>query len=170
MTTIPAAASSSSSPPPFRRLTYDVFLSFRGTDTRNNFTDHLYTALIHNGIRTFRDDEELVRGESIGPNLLKAIEESRYVIVVVSRNYANSSFCLDEIAKIVDCKKEKGQKVLPVFYDVDPSEVRRQTWDYFVEAFEKHQNRFQGNPGTVKRWRDALSEVGDLSGWHLQNG
>ncbi|KAI9215660.1 hypothetical protein POPTR_T002968v4 [Populus trichocarpa] len=32
---------------------YDVFLSFRGEDTRKTFTDHLYTALVQAGIHTF---------------------------------------------------------------------------------------------------------------------
>ena len=72
---------------------YDVFLSFRGKDTRFNFTDHLYTTLVHKGIKTFRDDT-LKRGEEIGPEILKAIEESRFSIVVFSENYASSGWCL----------------------------------------------------------------------------
>ena len=54
---------------------YDVFISFRGEDTRNNFMDHLYNALIVKGINTFRDDEKLERGKPISLELLKAIEE-----------------------------------------------------------------------------------------------
>ncbi|KAM5575899.1 TMV resistance protein N-like [Rosa sericea] len=168
---IPSSSSSSSySSPPTGKFTYDVFLSFRGKDTRKNFTDHLYTALKQRGISTFRDDEELERGESIGPNLLKAIEESRYVVVVFSRNYADSAWCLDEIAKVADCMKAMGTKVLPVFYDVDPNEVRRQTEGHFGKAFEKHQKRYKVEPDKVKRWKDALFHVGNLSGWHLQDG
>ncbi|KAM5575898.1 hypothetical protein ABKV19_014707 [Rosa sericea] len=172
MTTTVDLPSSSSCPPPppFRKLTYDVFLSFRGTDTRTNFTDHLYAALIQKGINTFRDDEELKRGESIAPNLLKAIEESRYVIVVFSQNYANSSWCLDELAKVAECRRAMGQTVLPVFYNVDPFEVRRQKGDHFEKAFKKHQERFGGNPDKLQRWKDALAEVGNLSGWHLKDG
>ncbi|KAL6317016.1 hypothetical protein AAG906_026748 [Vitis piasezkii] len=82
-----AFCSSSTSVCPWR---YDVFLSFRGKDTRFNFTDHLYTTLVHKGIKTFRDDT-LKRGEEIGPEILKAIEESRFSIVVFSENYANPS-------------------------------------------------------------------------------
>ncbi|XP_062025997.1 disease resistance protein RUN1-like [Rosa rugosa] len=167
MTTKTDLSSSSSS---FPKLTYDVFLSFRGKDTRTNFTDHLYTALKQKGINTFRDDEELERGESIGPNLLKAIKESRYVIVVFSQNYADSSWCLDELAKVAECERATGQTVLPVFYHVDPSEVRRQTGEHFEKAFEKHQKRYEAEPDKVKRWKDALAKVGNLSGWHLQNG
>ncbi|KAL6179556.1 hypothetical protein ACLB2K_051070 [Fragaria x ananassa] len=171
VTTNTEAIPSSSSPPPLSgKLTYDVFLSFRGQDTRESFTDHLYTALLQKGIHTFRDDDELVRGESIAPNLLKAIEESRYVIVVLSPNYAESAWCLDEMVKVAECKKEMGQKVLPVFYHVDPSEVRRQTGHHFGKAFEKHQKRYKAEPNKVQRWKDALFQVGSLSGWHLQDG
>ena len=84
------ASPSSSSTPQWK---YDVFLSFRGEDTRNSFTDHLYVALRQKGIITFRDEEKLERGKSISPELLKAIEESRFVIVILSKNYATSTWC-----------------------------------------------------------------------------
>ncbi|XP_062025778.1 disease resistance protein RPV1-like [Rosa rugosa] len=171
MTTKTDLPSSCPPPPqPSGKFKYDVFLNFRGKDTRTNFTDHLYTALKHKGINTFRDDEELERGESIGPKLLKAIKESRYIIVVFSQNYADSSWCLNELAEVGECMKEMGQKVLPVFYHVDPSEVRRQTGEHFGKAFEKHQKWYEAEPDKVKRWKDALAKVGNLSGWHVQNG
>ncbi|XP_028052567.1 TMV resistance protein N-like [Camellia sinensis] len=124
-------ASSSSSTQP--RWSYDVFLSFRGEDTRKNFTDHLYTALVQAGIHTFVDDDELPRGHDISSALLKSIEESRISIVVFSTHYASSRWCLDELVKIIESKKTLGQLVLPLFYDVDPSNVQHQT-----ECSEKH--------------------------------
>ncbi|PWA81177.1 TMV resistance protein N [Artemisia annua] len=109
-----------------RKWTYEVFLSFRGEDTRNNFVDHLYAALTQRGIDTFKDDDMLRRGKPISPELLKAIEESRSAVIVFSENYANSSWCLDELVKIMECHKLMGQRVLPVFYHVEPSDVRGQ--------------------------------------------
>lgn len=44
-----------------------MFLSFRGADTRNGFTDYLYNDLIDAGVCTFRDDDDLQVGEEIGP-------------------------------------------------------------------------------------------------------
>lgn len=164
-TDIPSSSYSSLTP----RWTYDVFLSFRGEDTRRNFTDHLYAALNRKGIFTFRDDEQLERGKAISLALLKAIEGSRFVIVVLSRNYADSTWCLDELAMAVDCMKVMGQTLLPVFYHVDPSEVRKQTGS-FGKAFSKHDQAFKDNIEKVQRWRGALSEVANLSGWHLQDG
>nr|AFP55565.1 TIR-NBS-LRR [Rosa rugosa] len=57
---------------------YDVFLSFRGEDTRKGFTDYLYKELQRQGIRTFRDDPQLERGTAISPELLTAIEQSSF--------------------------------------------------------------------------------------------
>jgi len=76
-------------------FTYDVFLNFRGEDTRYGFTGNLYKALCDRGIHTFIDDEDLQSGEEITPALQKAIEESRIAIVVLSQNYASSSFCMN---------------------------------------------------------------------------
>ncbi|CAL5417676.1 unnamed protein product [Camellia sinensis] len=147
---------------------YDVFLSFRGVDTRKNFTDHLYEALVQAGIHTFRDDDELPRGREISPELLKSIEGSRMSIVVFSRNYASSRWCLDELVKIIECKKTLGQLLVPIFYDVDPSDVRHQT-GYFGEAFGRHEKRYMDEMEKVEIRRAALSQAANLSGWDLQN-
>ena len=83
---------------------FDVFLSFRGEDTRLGFIGHLYKTLCQRGIKTFLDNN-LERGEEISIGLLKIIESSRISIIVFSQNYASSTWCLDELAKIVECKK-----------------------------------------------------------------
>ena len=159
------ASSSSSSTPQWK---YDVFLSFRGKDTRNGFTDHLYAALTEKGILTFRDEEKLEMGKSISPDLFRAIEESRSSIVILSKNYASSRWCLDELVKIIGCMNEMKMIVLPIFYDVDPSDVRNQT-NTFAKAFANHENNFKDNIGKVQRWRTALREVANLKGWHIQD-
>lgn len=147
---------------------YDVFLSFRGEDTRNNFTDHLYTALIQKGIKTFIEDD-LSKGESVAPAVLRAIEGSRASIIVFSRNYASSSWCLEELCKILECKDATNQLVWPIYYKVDPSNVRRQTGS-FAEAFAKHEERFGDDIEKVQRWKAALTEAANLSGWDYSNG
>ena len=101
----------------------DVFLNFRGEDTHNSFIGQLQAALKKKGVITFRDDENLERGKYILVELFKAIEKSRFAIVIVSKNFATSTWCLEELAKIIECMKEKGMIVLPNFYNVDPSNV-----------------------------------------------
>ncbi|ESW24545.1 hypothetical protein PHAVU_004G139700 [Phaseolus vulgaris] len=145
-------------------FTYDVFLSFRGKDTRYAFTANLFKALSDKGIHTFFDYDKLESGEEITATLLKAIEESRIAIVVLSPNYASSSFCLDELATILHCKS-KGMLVIPVFYNVDPSHVRHQKGSY-GEALAKHQKRFKAEKEKLQKWKLALRQVADLSGHH----
>ena len=145
---------------------YDVFLSFRGEDTRYNFVGHLYGALSGEGICTFKDDKNLDRGKPISPELLKAIEESRFAIVIISKEYASSAWCLDELAHIIHCKNKTGMTVLPVFHYVDPSDIRKQMGT-FEQAFIKHEEK--ENKERVEKWRDALRQVGNLAGWHLKN-
>ncbi|XP_057749401.1 disease resistance protein RUN1-like [Arachis stenosperma] len=148
---------------------YDVFVSFRG-ETRFNFTDHLYAALQRHGIFAFRDDTRLEKGGPISAGLLEAIEGSQVLIVVFSINYASSTWCLEELAKIADCIETRGQRVLPVFYDVSPTEVRRQSGNY-EEAFMKHEQRFKDDAEKmeqVRRWRAALTQVANLSGWDVK--
>ncbi|XP_050254802.1 disease resistance protein Roq1-like [Quercus robur] len=147
---------------------YHVFLSFKGEDTRKSFTDHLYAALKQKGIFTFKDDEKLERGKLISLELSKAIEESMFAIVILSKNYVSSTWCLDELVKIVECKEKMGLIILPIFYDVDPSDVRKQTKIY-AQAFVEHEKSFKENMKKVHKWRATLREVANLSGWTLQD-
>ena len=141
---------------------YDVFLSFRGEDTRNTLVDFLYYALQRRGIDTFKDDEKLEGGKTIKPELLKAIEESRFAVVILSENYASSTWCLEELVKIIDCEKEKRMTVLPIFYHVDPSDLRKLK-GAFGKAFDEHEKQFKEKVG---RWRDALNHVAGIVGYH----
>lgn len=149
-----------SSPP----TQYDVFLSFRGKDTRYKFTDHLYTALHRIGIRTFRDNPELCSGERISRALPQAIHTSKTYIIVFSENYASSKWCLDELVEIYNCHKTMQRSVIPVFYNIDPSVVRYQVRS-FGQAFEKHRVGFEMEK--VIKWQHTLTEVADFSGYHI---
>ncbi|XP_034674435.1 disease resistance protein RPV1-like [Vitis riparia] len=164
-----AQTASSSSPPPNTTFSpeykFDIFLSFRGADTRTNFTDHLYKALVRKGFRTFIDAAKLEKGEIIDQNLLQAIEESRFFIIIFSENYANSESCLNELVKIMECTA-RGGKAFPIFYHVDPSEVEKQSGKY-GEAFADHENEANLEREQIQKWRTALTEASKLAGYHI---
>lgn len=143
---------------------YAVFLSFMG-ETRRSFTDHLYTSLWEAGVATFRDEEEIRKGNEISDELKQAIEGSEISVVVFSKNYAQSRWCLDELVKMVECKQKLGRKILPIFYHVTPSEVRKQTGEFGI-ALNQHIERF--GEEIVNGWKAALTTVADLSGWDLE--
>ncbi|PPR85145.1 hypothetical protein GOBAR_AA35548 [Gossypium barbadense] len=162
MLSLPSTSSSIS------RKKYDVFLSFRGEDTRKNFTDHLYDALSRSGIVTFRDDSKLEVGEEIAPELFTAIQQSWCSVIVFSETYAFSSWCLEELTEIVKQKNDMGHKVFPIFYNVDPSDLRKQK-EKVEEAFAKHEERYKEDRDKIQRWRNALTQVANIKGWHLNN-
>ncbi|QHN78251.1 disease resistance protein Roq1-like [Arachis hypogaea] len=150
-------------------LPLDVFVSFRGEDTRTNFTSHLYSALSRNGIKAYMDDEGLEKGRDVWPSLSQAIEDSHVAIVVFSKNYASSRWCLEELVKVLECRKKMGQVVIPVFYEVDPAEIRNQRGVY-GEAIAEHERGLLGDKSVeevkkiVSAWKDALMEAANISG------
>ncbi|CAL9241262.1 unnamed protein product [Arabidopsis halleri] len=141
---------------------YDVFLSFRGPDVRKSFVSHLYEALNKEGIKIFHDDRELERGNFIWEGLVKAIDQSRFAIVVISEHYATSRWCLEELSLMTHLAEKKRLELIPIFYETDPSDLKRRN-GCFNEALEKHEQRYDLE--TVGRWRKALAEVGNISGW-----
>ncbi|KAM7511757.1 hypothetical protein LguiB_010632 [Lonicera macranthoides] len=144
---------------------YEVFLSFCGSDTRKGFTDFLYTFLRIAGVCTFRDNEELRVGEEIGPELLEAIKQSKISVPIFSKNYAYSKWCMLELVQMVECKTNEGQKIFPIFYDVEPYDVRHQTGSY-EKAFRQHKKNLDKK--IVQQWKDALKMVGKLKGLELK--
>lgn len=159
-----ASSSSSSSLLDPSRRQYDVFLSFRGVDTRHSFTCYLHDFLRRKGIDAFFD-EELRKGNDLVA-LLDRIEQSKISIVVFSENYANSAWCLEEISKIVECRERFGQVVIPIFYKVRKSDVENQTGD-FGAPFESVDESFPGFQHRVPAWKEALKTASNIAGYVL---
>ena len=139
---------------------YDVFLSFRGMGTHRSFADNLYAALTQKDILTVRDGEEFE-----GDNFFNTINESRFTIIILSRNYATSTWCLDKLGMIVKYVNGIGKTILPIFYDVDRSNVKEQTGS-FAQAFTEYEELFKEN---TELWRAALKKVANLFGWSLKD-
>ncbi|KAI9104319.1 hypothetical protein K1719_022891 [Acacia pycnantha] len=147
---------------PNRGHRYEVFLSFRG-DTRATFTSHLYSALCNAGIIVFKDDVELPRGKHIKMELRQAMGSSKIAIIIFSKEYAGSKWCLEELSIIMELHKSNGQVLLPVFYDVDPSEIRNQT-SSFGEAFKNLIQKISPSEVEISNWKTALAEAGGIAG------
>ncbi|XP_043705197.1 disease resistance protein L6-like [Telopea speciosissima] len=144
---------------------YDMFLSFRGAETSNNITGFLHKALKREGIVVFIDSEGLWGGDEIQPALFKAIQQSKISIIVFSKGYADSKWCLRELVKIVECHISNHQKILPIFFDVEPRDVRNQTAS-FEGSFQKHKDKF--DDAEIEDWKSALSVVGGKKGYELE--
>ncbi|KAL1339086.1 hypothetical protein AAHE18_U007400 [Arachis hypogaea] len=145
---------------------YDVFISFRGEDTRNGFTSHLHSALRRNQIETFID-YRIQKGGAIWNELVEAIRDSNLFLVIFSEKYASSKWCLRELVEIMECKKKNENViVIPVFYRIEPTHVRKQTGTYHT-AFAEHERSLERS--VVQQWRTALFEASNLSGFHCDH-
>ena len=161
------SSSSSVLPPssPSRIWTHHVFPSFRGEDVRRDFLSHIQMEFQRKGITPFVDNE-IKRGESIGPELIKAIRGSKIAIILISRNYASSKWCLDELVEIMKCREELGQTAMAIFYKVDPSDVKKLTGD-FGKVFRR--TCAGKTKEDIGRWREALAKVATIAGYHSSN-
>nr|BAW35447.1 disease resistance-like protein [Brassica rapa subsp. pekinensis] len=144
---------------------YDVFPSFRGEDVRRDVLSHILKEFTRKGITPFNDNG-IKRGESIGPKLIQGIRESKIAIILLSRNYASSTWCLEELVEIMKCREELGQTVMAIFYKVDPSDVKKLTGD-FGSVFRK---TCEGKgEEDIGRWKQALEKVATIAGYHSYN-
>ncbi|GJZ98154.1 Toll/interleukin-1 receptor domain-containing protein [Tanacetum coccineum] len=150
---------------------YDVFLSFRGADTRNNFTNHLHKALEDANLKTFLDDKEIETGLYLKPELESAIRASRASIIVLSKNYASSTWCLNEPVLILEQHRKFNQIVIPIFYHVNPIDVRKQQNSFGDAKMEAQTNAEKKNEWAQKMeiWRNALTQVANLKGKEPKN-
>ncbi|XP_071719689.1 toll/interleukin-1 receptor-like protein [Rutidosis leptorrhynchoides] len=172
ITEISQQSSPQSTPQSSPSYLYDVFLSFRGADTRYNFTNHLHKALLDSTIETFLDDAEIQTGEELKPELENAIKASRASVIVLSKNYASSRWCLDELVLILEQRRKFDQIVIPIFYHVEPADVRKQQ-NSFAVAMATYKQRMETEADAekksqwaqkIRQWKKALAEVADLKG------
>ncbi|CAN7026943.1 unnamed protein product [Brassica oleracea var. botrytis] len=143
-------------------LPHVVFPSFHGPDVRSGILSHLRNVFARKGITMFNDND-IERGHTIGSKLVEAITKAEVSIVLLSKNYASSIWCLGELLEILKCKEASELIVIPIFYDVDPSDVRIQTGDFGI-AFKK---TCEGVTEKQKqRWIQALTRVANIAGEH----
>ncbi|CAI0628509.1 unnamed protein product [Linum tenue] len=143
-----------------KRRRHDVFISFRGSDVRNTFAGHLRAALRREGLRSFSDRRDLPRGQNLTEAIPRAIQRSRVSVVVLSRNYASSEWCLDELVTIMSCCSRAGHVAIPIFYHLSPNDV---VSGCYKEDLDRHKRDFTYE--RVDGWIRALAWVAGVAGW-----
>ncbi|CAN6453196.1 unnamed protein product [Victoria cruziana] len=133
---------------------FDIFLSSTG----GTFAASLYDGLSRSGVRTFMEEE----GKLGDDRPSEAMDGSDVFIPILSESYPGSRRCLRELAKMVASRRV----ILPVFLDVDPSDVRRQRGP-LERAFVEHARDGAVDKEAVAGWREAMTAVGEIKGYHL---
>ncbi|XP_056162559.1 disease resistance protein RPV1-like [Syzygium oleosum] len=143
---------------------YDVFLSSSGLYTCYFFAESLYRSLVDAGIRVFGDNGVFRIGKEIGEEILRAIDGAKICIPIFSEDYASNARCLRELAAMVDSKAKSGggKTIFPMFYNVEPCDVRLETPRY-RRTLSMHEKRYGSKE--VSAWEDALKQVASLPGW-----
>lgn len=141
-------------------MKFDVFVSFRGTDTRRTFVSHLWRSFDQKRFRTFKHEETILENQPASSEVLQTIEECSVAVAIISENYASSIWCLDELQKMIECKEKGSLLVIPVFYEVNYTDVARQAEDLIAQR--DHLEK-------VKRWSDALKDLTRMSGHYSRD-
>lgn len=98
----------------------DVFINHRGIDTKRNVAGLLYQHLRRLRHRPFLDCKNMKPGDKLCDKIEAAIRECKLGVAVFSPMYCESYFCLHELSLLMETRK----KVVPVFCDVKPAELR----------------------------------------------
>ncbi|KAH7431133.1 hypothetical protein KP509_08G031500 [Ceratopteris richardii] len=147
---------------------YDVFLCHRGPDTKRNFVSVLSGMLRSKGISCFVD-YRMHKGEKVNCQIDSAIQSSRVFIVILSPKFATSTWCLEELLKIMKMEGIRGTPnppVVPVFYDVDCNLVQQQEANTSYDLSGKKER----HPDKIESWSKALKDVGGLDGFIYESG
>uniref|UniRef100_A0A1J3JCU5 Disease resistance protein RPS4 n=1 Tax=Noccaea caerulescens TaxID=107243 RepID=A0A1J3JCU5_NOCCA len=139
---------------------HQVFINFRGEELRYSFVSYLVYGLRTAGINVFIDKDEQ-RGEDLAV-LFNRIEESKIALVVFSRRYMESKWCLDELVKIKECVDEHKLVAIPIFFKVRPCELQ----ELLNQACENHVNVYETH--VHEKWKLALQCITSKMGLSLK--
>ncbi|GLJ33496.1 hypothetical protein SUGI_0673810 [Cryptomeria japonica] len=146
-----------------KKVPFEVFINHRGTDTKHTLASSIYDILQGMGVQVFLDKEVFELGDNIPFEIEEAMRTSLLHIAILSPNYAQSPWCLAELSFML----KTGSTVIPVFYNVDPSDARYLKRSFAV-AFDEHESKKRYTPEKLKDWKEALHNVSFHSGEILQ--
>ncbi|KOM58699.1 hypothetical protein LR48_Vigan11g173300 [Vigna angularis] len=145
---------------------HDVFINFGGEEIGRRFVSHLHSVLLQAQVKTFISQENLHDGMKLEEHM-RAIGHTKITIIVFSKSYTESACCLLELEKIIECHETFGQIVLPVFYEIDPLDVRHQKDDFGKALEDTAYRTYSGEQlqHARSRWSSALNRVAGMTGW-----
>ncbi|XP_047179764.1 disease resistance protein RUN1-like, partial [Vigna umbellata] len=147
---------------------YDVLINFNGEDIHRNFVSHLNSVLSTVGLTTFLHHHNAVNSTHIQEPILS---RCRVAIVVFTQTYSQSAWCLHQLLQIIKWHETYCRHVLPVYYEIQPSDVRLQKGDFGKALKATAQQTFSGQEleDGMSRWSHALTKAANFFGWDESN-
>ncbi|KAH9289126.1 hypothetical protein KI387_033243, partial [Taxus chinensis] len=154
-------APSASTSAAMKRPPYHVFINHHGKDAKDALATPIHRALDSTGLRVFLDRVELERGDFFPAVLEKAIAGASLHIAIFSENYAQSPWCLAELA----CMLQTGTTIIPIFYKVEPADLRHAVHGngVYVHAFAEYERKGRYLE-KLEKWKMALHKASFYTG------
>ncbi|KAH9303665.1 hypothetical protein KI387_008069 [Taxus chinensis] len=140
---------------------FHIFINHRGPDVKKTLASLIHRDLNKFGLRVFLDKQELQMGYLLTPTITEAITSASVNIAIFSPRYVESAWCLNELLCMLDCH---GAKIIPIFYDIQPSHLRHIDNGPYAAAFRKHRENGRVEISVVEKWVNALDKVAEISG------
>jgi len=147
---------------------YDVLINFSGEDIQRKFVSHLDSVLSAAGFSTFLHHENAVKPTHIQEPILNLC---CVAIVVFTKTYSQSVWCLHQLQQIIKWRETYCRHVLPVYYEIEPSDVRFQKGNFGKAFKETAEQAFSGEEleDGMSRWSHALTKAANFFGWDESN-
>ena len=119
-----------------REYIYDAFISYRHMEFDKAVADRLQkllekyvppTSIVprvkRKKLRLFRDETELASSSNLSDEIKKALEASRFLIVICSKTTKESKWCCEEIEHFKELHGGSASNILTLLIEGEPSEV-----------------------------------------------
>ncbi|XP_057832231.2 probable 2' cyclic ADP-D-ribose synthase BdTIR isoform X3 [Cryptomeria japonica] len=141
---------------------FDVFINHRGPDVKTTLAMQLYNSLKEDGIQAYLGSEETELGDSLSPTIKNAIISAEVQIAILSPRYAESPWCLAELALMFQTKR----RIIPLFYHIQLSDLSR-IENRVAEAFSNHEEKGRYPDRDIQQWKECLQNVAGIKGYEL---
>lgn len=103
-------------------MEYDVFISHASED-KDAVVRPLANALVQHGLRVWYDEFELKIGDSLRRKIDKGLANSRFGIVVLSRDFIKKGWTNYELDGIISKAVSGEQVMLPIWHEITKQEI-----------------------------------------------
>lgn len=112
---------------------YHVFISYRHNDRDKRIAEELQKRLEKYKVRNsktgqmewltvFRDQSELPTSNDLGRDIEMALEASDYLVIICSRDYRKSIWCMRELSYFRSLHGNSNAQILPIITEGEPEE------------------------------------------------
>ena len=146
-----------------RKYTYDAFISYRHMEFDKAVADKLQKLLEkyippasivpksdRKKLRLFRDETELASSSNLNDEIKRALETSRFLIVICSKATKDSQWCQQEIEYFKELNGGSVSNILTLLIEGEPSEVFPEELRYETYTHETEDGNVQTETKAVE--------------------